>query len=285
LILELETSKPVSFDVESTGFSGSVGFASGQMRIGRDVAGGEVLEGSFAVREGSFHAGDAAVSQLRAGIAIRSAKEVELTSFFATIDDGGTVTAAPFVFDPHVPAIRTRLSIANFGLAQWLPRLTGDRATGEGRVSGDADISIDLAGGSVELSQLNGTLAADPRDGFIHVTDADSLGALLDTQDPRFATDPVMRPVRDKIVAAFRDFAFNQLTVDLSRLENHTVARAYISGHGRHGADPQGLNITLDLHVHDALVTLATRMAGLSKAQSAAADALERFFDNRERQP
>jgi hypothetical protein len=84
--------------------------------------------------------------------------------------------------------------------------------------------------------------------------------------------------VREKIVAALQDFAFTRLAVDFSREGENTLAGVSISGFGRHGADPQGLNLTINLHVQDALVNLASRVAALSKAQSAAADALDRFF-------
>jgi hypothetical protein len=278
LTLELEMSKPVSLSLESAGVRGTLGSASGRLKVGRDGSGAKVLEGSLAVHAGSLHAGDAVVSDLEAGIAIRSPHDVELTNLTAIVGDGGTLTAAPFVLDPSEPRFRTRLSVTNLSLAEWLPLITAHHATGQGRISGSADISIDLTSGTPKVVLLGGALAADPQHGFIQVTDADSLADLLDAQDPRFATDETMRPVRDKIVAAFRDFAFSQLTVGLSRQDDRTVATAYVSGFGRHGDDPQGLNITLDLHVTDALLGLASRMASLSKVKSAAGSALDRFF-------
>jgi hypothetical protein len=168
--------------------------------------------------------------------------------------------------------------VSNLSLAEWLPRLTKDHATGEGRVSGKIDVLLDLSEGSKRVVTLGGGLFADPQHGYVRASDAEAIGELLDSQDPRFATDPVMRPVREKIVAALQDFAFTRLAVDFSREGENTLAGVSISGFGRHGADPQGLNLTINLHVQDALVNLASRVAALSKAQSAAADALDRFF-------
>ena len=84
--------------------------------------------------------------------------------------------------------------------------------------------------------------------------------------------------IRDKIVEALRDFAYKTLTVDLSRKGDRTVALTYLSGFGRHGADPQGLNLTLDLHVQDAVLDLASRIAAKSEVTKAARTALEDFF-------
>jgi hypothetical protein len=130
------------------------------------------------------------------------------------------------------------------------------------------------------VTGLTGSLRADPQHGFIQVTDAAGLGELLEKQDPRFATDETMRPIRDKIVAALLDFEFKELRVELSRPADHTVALTYLSGFGRHGDDPQGLNLTLDLHVQDSFVGLASRIAGKSRMKQAAGSALEEFFQD-----
>jgi hypothetical protein len=222
--------------------------------------------------------GDLTFADVQAGAGMQSTTAIDLTSFSAIMADGGVITIAPFTLDRRAPRARTQLSVSNVSMEEWLPVVTQSYATGQGRISGELEVAIDLTASSPRLEDLTGHLRADPQHGFIQVTDADAVGRLLESQDPRFATDEVMRPVRDKIVAALQDFAFKKLTVDLSRQADHTVAQAYLSGFGRHGQDPQGINLTLDLHVDDDLVDLASRMTALSKIRRAAQGALDAFF-------
>lgn len=279
LTIEMHTPEPVSLDYGSRGITGLLGSIACSMRVRVDGSGLRVLEGSLTMDGGSLQSGDLALSGVTAGIIMRSPEAVEVTSVTAITGDGGTISAAPFTFDPRAPRLQTRLSVTNLSLAEWLPLLTRDHAAGEGRVSGHADVSLDLTTGAPRLGQLRGELRGDPQHGFIQVTDADALGTMLEGQDPRFAADGVMREARDRIVSALRDFAFSALTVDLSRRDDQTIAQAYISGFGRHGDDPQGLNLTLDLHVQDAFVDLASRIMALSKNRAAARNALDRFFE------
>ena len=89
------------------------------------------------------------------------------------------------------------------------------------------------------------------------------------------APPPAAVPIR---VPALQDFAFKKLTVDLSREGDTTVALTYLSGFGRHGDDPQGINLTLDLHADDDFVDIASRLVSKSEVTKAAKDALEAFF-------
>lgn len=274
----LRTEKAVSVNVESSGITGLVESISAEARLRRDESGVQVVDGRLTLDGGSLQAGDIAISDAHADVVMRDPKTIDVTTLTAVVGDGSLVSAAPFTWDLRTARVRTRLTMSNLSLAHWLPIITKDHATGEGRVSGSADVGIDWSSGSAELSELNGAFRADPDHGFIQALDADALGEMLEKQDPRFATDEVMRPVRDKIIAALRDFEFKQLTVDLSRRAEHTVALTYLSGFGRHGYDPQGLNLTLDLHVQDSFVGLSSRIAAKSRVNAAAGSALEEFF-------
>ncbi|MBC7772843.1 MAG: YdbH domain-containing protein, partial [Pyrinomonadaceae bacterium] len=278
LTVDMHTSKPVTFRREESGLAGELGSVAGAATIrvrGSDV---NVLEGNVTLKGGSLTSGELSLSDVQAGAVMRSPDAVDVTVFSVVLGDGGAVAAAPFTFDPRAPRLKTRISMTNLSLAEWLPLLTKEHATGDGRVEGEVDIAIDLTAGAVRIDELSGSLRADPQHGFIQVADAEAVGELLDSQDPRFATDPTMRPVRDKIVAALRDFRYSTLTVALAKEEDTTVATAYLSGFGRHGQDPQGLNLTLNLHVKNELMDLASRILDLSKNSAAAGEALNRFF-------
>jgi len=277
--MDVHTTVPAVLNMASGGATGRLDSAVGSVRVRTDGIGISILDGNLEMHGGSLRAGDISLSDVEAAVFMRSPEAVELALFTAVVGDGATISAAPFTFNPRAPLLQTRLSMTNLSLAEWLPVVTARHATGEGRVSGYIDVGVDLTTGSPRLERVSGALRADPAHGFLQATDAEALGALLDAQDPRLATDETMRPVRDKIVAALHDFAFQALSVDLAREHDQTVARAYLSGFGRHGDDPQGLNITLDLHVPNALIELGTRMATESKLRGAARNALDRFFE------
>ncbi len=277
--VEMRTSDPVLLNWETSGITGVLGSVAGGVRIRVDGAALRVQEGSLTMSGGSLKSGDIDLSDGEIGVVMRSPEAADVTVLSAVVGDGGAIAAAPFTFNPREPRFQTRLSMTSLSLAEWLPLITKGHATGEGRISGQADVAIDLTTGGLRLGRLSAALRGDPQHGFVQATDAGAVGELLDTQDPRFSTDDVMRPLRDKIVSALRDFAFSALTVDVSPGEDGMVARVYLSGYGRHGDDPQGLNITLDVHLPNALGDLASRIAALSRNKAAARHALDLFFD------
>jgi hypothetical protein len=229
---------------------------------------------------GTFQAGDVKASDARVELTTLDGETISIENLSAVIGDGGTVEVSPFSWSVGTPNVTSRITVKNMNLAHWLPILTNDRATGEGRVSGSVDAAVDWSQGSFRVSELKGELKADPDDGYIQAKDAAALGDLLEKQDPRFAEGGMLAPVREKIIAALTDFAFKTLKVDLSRRGNKTIAMTYLSGFGRHGEDPQGLNLTLDLHVQDSFLGMAARLAAKARMSESAGTALEGFFQD-----
>ncbi len=267
--ITIETSSAITATLPTVSVTG---------RARKDGAGMKLQSGQLSLNDGSMQAGDFALTDIRGVANMNSPDEIEISNLAAIIDDGGTISIDPFTWNPAAPRIHTRANLSNLDLEHWLPILSSKHASGEGRVSGNVDFALDWSSGKARLGDLTGRLYADPSHGYIQVADADAVGELLDKQDPRFATDELMRPIRDKIVEALRDFSYKTLTVALTRKGDRTVALTYLSGYGRHGKDPQGLNLTLDLHVQDAVLDLASRIAAKSEVTKAARNALEDFF-------
>lgn len=275
---DARSDRPATFTAPSIGATGSVEDVRVAARALAGRAGARLLDGRASMEGVSAQAGDAALSDGRAEATLTDGSSVRIAGVSGVLSDGSVVGADPFEWTIGDRRIGARLTATNLSLAHWLPVITNDRATGEGRVSGGVDLAVDWSDGTVRLVRLDGSLRADPEHGFIQASDADALGDLLERQDPRFATDEVMRPVRDKIVSAMRDFEFHALTADLSRDGDRTTALTYLSGFGRHGEDPQGINLTLDLHVQDSFVGLASRLAAKARIRDATGAALEDFF-------
>lgn len=276
--MEMHTDGPMAIDLESSGVSGELGVIRVGARVRSGPEGVTIVGGDVSLAGGRLQAGDQTISDVRAEVVMTGPESVEVRTLGAVVGDGGTIGVEPFVWDPREAKVRARVLARNLTLEHWLPLVTSEHASGEGRLGGSVDVGLDWSGGTVKLTELNGSLRADPQRGFIRAADAESLGELLEKQDPRFGTDPTMRPVRDKIIAALKDFAFSTLTIDLSREGDRTVALTYLSGFGRHGEDPQGLNLTLDLHAQDSFVSLGSRIAAKSRLKKEARSALEEFF-------
>lgn len=279
------TSQPVTLSLEEGETRSRVEAVFGDLSFAVAQGAFTPRTGSVALRGGSLSAGDFSVTDARADAVLSAPDTIRVTSLAANVGNGGFVSADPFSWDFTGAVLDVRVNLDNLSLEQWLPVLSKSRATGEGRVSGNVDLALDWAAGPVRVSNVAGSLRADPSRGFIQATDADALGELLIRQNPRFATDKVMKPIGDKIIAALRDFAFHTLTVDLSREGNRTVALTRLAGFGRKGEDPQGINLTLDLRVDDAFLDLSARLAGQAKIRGAARNALDRFFDKSQPDP
>lgn len=275
----MTTTQPVSIHRDTASIEGTLNSLAAGMTMTLDNNGTHLTDGKLSLGRGTLRVGDLNISDARLQAKMPSENEIQVTLLDAVVGEGSTVSAAPFTFDPSEPVIGTRLTIGNLTLEHWLPIMTSEHATGEGRVSGYVDLAVDFTSNTPRINQLSGFLNADPEHGFIQVTDADTMGELLDKQDPRFATDELMKPVRDKIVSALRDFSFNKLSVDFSREGDVTSALAYLSGQGRHGQDPQGVNLTLDLTAEDAFLNAYLRLAERFSMKRQAQDALDRFFN------
>lgn len=164
----------------------------------------------------------------------------------------GAFEAAPFRFDPDRPEIRTTLRGRDMSLARWVELLAGGRAEAEGTLAGEVDVTLREIEGDWNIFVGDGSFVAQPapaEDRWIRVEDAERLREILETHDPRFATDERLREVRDRIVEALKDFTYDQLRVEFLVENGERVARIVTSGRGRVGPQPQEIgSLTVNLH-------------------------------------
>ena len=287
LAATLRAVEPARLGGEEAAASGTLGVLEAQVEVFFGAGGTAPTDqgdgqwhasGTLVAGDGAFQLGDVSVSGAELAASLDYPESIRVESLGAVVGDGGTVRAEPFTIDLDTRSGEARVALRNLSLAQWLPLLTGDRARGEGRVSGDITVGAAYGPDGFAVTRLDGGLSADPPRGTIRVSDTGALADLMERQDPRFAADPTMAAVRDRVVDALRDFAFTTLRVDLSSRGDRTSALAYLSGFGRHGEDPQGINLTLDLQADDAALGLVTRMASKARLRQEAGEALERFF-------
>ena len=161
--------------------------------------------------------------------------------------DAGRFVMSPFTINPANLMIETTINTTNAKLSFWLPLLTNERATGDGMVDGFIDVILQPMHESRPIRVLDGSLVANPQTGWLVVDDASQLEQMLIDTDPRFAKDETMVQVKDRIISAMRDFAYDTLRVRFEPDGSDAIARVHVSGRGRQGDDPQ--EITLDLNV------------------------------------
>jgi hypothetical protein len=192
--------------------------------------------------------------------------------------DTTRVSAAAFRVNLGDPVLATTLYVERVGLGYWLPLLTDGRATGDGLLYGRLPVSFrPRVDQQVALGE--GFLYAGPDQGWIATEDAERLGALLERSDPRFRTDESMRAVKQQLIEALRDYEFDILRFDLVPEQDGLTLRAFTSGRGRQGGQPQEIGgVTVNIHAFDVALS---RLLSLQGALNYEADrALEGFFND-----
>jgi hypothetical protein len=192
-----------------------------------------------------------------------------------TTDDEAQFAASAFRFDPLAPVISTTLYAEGLSLDYWLPLLTDGRATGEGTLDGRVPFIIRPP--RIWLGQ--GYFHSTPGGGRISVADAGGLDKLLEQSDPRFRTDQNMQVLKQRLIEALRDFRYDTLQFDFLPERQGTMLRAFTSGRGLRGEQPQEIG-GLTVNVPNIDVVLWQLLSLRSALDHAADRSLERFFDD-----
>ncbi len=176
----------------------------------------------------------------------------------------GRFTAGPFIVHPPSVAADLVVSAQHVDLANVLALVSNGRATGTGQLSGQVPVKLDWP--HVTLGE--GSVQADGP-GTLRLGEAASaFGQMLDQSDPRFAHDPQMQPVKQQILDAMGDFAYDKLRADFTRPEGNLLVVIQIQGCGRGGAR-QPLDITINYrgleHGLNSYLVARSRVLNLSK--------------------
>jgi hypothetical protein len=193
------------------------------------------------------------------------------------LGDGARVSATPFCVDPEVGAVHTTLVIEDMTPSYWLPLLTKGRATGDGLLRGRVPIVFRPHGAS-RITLGEGSLEATPAGGWIRTADAAEIAVLLEQSDPRFRTDETMRAVKQRLIDALRDYAYDALRFDLVPERDGLMLRVFTKGRGRQGSSPQEIG-GLTVNVHDIDGVIAGLLSVRRAIDQDSDRALERFFN------
>jgi len=224
-------------------------------------------------RVGRLDLGDAEVR-----FALESPEMLRVEDAHWSMGGGGRFTASAFEVDPSDPLVRTTILVEALSLAYWLPLLTDGRASGEGLFDGRVPVSFRAdALRSIRLGE--GFLHARAGGGWIEVPDAARIETLLERSDRRFETDEQMQIVKQRLVEALVDYAYDTLTLDLLPEPEGILLRIATSGRGRRGDPPQEIG-GLTINVHNMDLVLSRLLSIRSALDHAADGALEEFFND-----
>ena len=153
-----------------------------------------------------------------------------------------------FRFDPAKGEADLEVFLEEMNLNEWLTVLTDGRVTGQGTMFGRLPVRIRREAAN-RIAFGEGFLYAKPGVGNLQVRDTQMADNLLTQSDPRFATDDRMRVVKERTIAALRDFDYSWLRFDFVKKDDGLTLEVRMNGKG-HVGGPTAQEVTLNVNVN-----------------------------------
>ncbi|MBI1369262.1 MAG: hypothetical protein GC162_11500 [Planctomycetes bacterium] len=194
-----------------------------------------------------------------------------------TLGSTGRLAAHAITYDLDQPLVKTDLYIESLNLGDWLSVLTNETIRASGTLYGRLPLTF-RPEAHWKLTLGEGFLYNRPGPGQMALTDAKLAADLLAQADPRFATDPTYKTVRDRAVDALSDFEYSMFRFDLIKEDEGMMLRAETRGKGRKGKDPQEISsLVINIHHFDTLLNQAL----FTTSRLNIDDALKDFFEGK----
>ncbi len=147
---------------------------------------------------------------------------------------GGRLFVEDFRFDPEAKEHTATVFARDLKLGDLLAIIPNNRATGVGSLDGKLPVTL---GDWPSIHFGEGELQTAPgQSGWFKVKDTEALGTVLENTDPRFKTDNLYVEIKKRLVEAFRNFEYDQLSVVLTKdRAGKSVARVKTKGRARTG--------------------------------------------------
>jgi hypothetical protein len=188
------------------------------------------------IREGML--GEVPINDGEIRFQVESLNSILVESARWTMGNAGRFSALALRIDPMQPRISTDVFCEDVELRYWLGLVSGERATGEGRLNGKIAIAWDPATRQ-RFTFGEGYLHAQPGRGIIQTRDLSALEQRLEQDMPQFKTDKGLAQVKRRLLNALQDFEYSVFRIDFIPTETELMAETIISGKGRQGPDAQ----------------------------------------------
>jgi hypothetical protein len=166
---------------------------------------------------------------------------------------GGRLYTENFRFDPEAKEHTATIFARDLKLADLLALIPDQRATGVGSLNGQLPVTI---AGWPNIHFGDGELRTAPgQSGWFKVKDTEVLGSVLDSTDPRFRTDNIYMEIKKRLVNAFKNFEYDELSVVLTKDDSGKfVARVNTKGQARTGEGQKFESVTLNFFDFDKIL-------------------------------
>jgi hypothetical protein len=155
---------------------------------------------------------------------------------------GGEVSASD-VLIPRDGPIKLTLHARNVELKQLLQLLAKDKASGEGKLTGDIPVTID--GSNIEFGDARITAI---QGGSLQIKDAAAIVPTAEAAAQAAKTPSQAEEIKRNILEALKDFQFERMSAELKNEPDGSLgAFIRVSGRGRSGAR-QGVDYLLRVH-------------------------------------
>ncbi len=170
---------------------------------------------------------------------------------------GGRVYVNSFRLDLAKPAVDLTVFGDNLSLAQLLGMFGEEQYSGEGSLYGRLPVHLTwpqkkkgvrtvTEWSEPQLEFGAGFVYAKPGGGVLSVVSPErTLGALLEKQNPDFASGGKMEAVKSSLMGALKSLRYSVLMVDLVKEEGGLMARLLMSGVGANGQEIGGLTVNI----------------------------------------
>jgi hypothetical protein len=180
---------------------------------------------------------------------------------------GGRLYVEDFRFDPQVKEHTMTVFARDLKLGDVLALIPDERATGVGALDGKLPVTI---GTWPNIHFGEGELRTAPgQSGWFKVKDTEALGAVLESTDPRFKADSLYVEIKNRLINAFKDFEYDELSLVLTKGDDGKfLGRVNTKGRGRTGERQKFESVTLNFHDFDETlrsVILISREVGALK--------------------
>jgi len=162
---------------------------------------------------------------------------------------GGRLYIDDFRWDPEAPEHMVTVFARDLKLGALLGLIPDQRASGVGSLDGQVHVTIgqwpDLQFGEGELRTATG------QSGWFKVKDTEVLGSVLEGADPRFQSDSLYIEIKKRLINAFKDFEYDEVSVMLKQEGERRFARVNTKGRARTGEGQEFESVTLNFFDFD----------------------------------
>ncbi|MDP6035332.1 MAG: YdbH domain-containing protein, partial [Verrucomicrobiota bacterium] len=125
-------------------------------------------------------------------------------------DEDGRFVARNFRLDPDQP-VKANIAVQDLDLGIWLGLLTEGQVVASGKLSGRVPVILNDKGAKLPVRLGDGAFLETKKPGKLQFKSAKWAGEWLESVDPRFRTDPVLKELRQSVVEALQDFSYSSI--------------------------------------------------------------------------